>query len=63
MDEPEDFQDDELQEDTPDDKPLEVTIKKTKPEATPYDSTDADEYQTLRDADKKIIKQDLDIDG
>ncbi len=62
MDEPEDIQDDELDEEPPD-KPLEVTIKKTKPEATPYDSTDADEYQTLRDADKKIIKEDLDIDG
>ncbi len=55
-----DIVDEVIPEDT---SPLEVTIKDKPKEATPYDSTDADEYDDLIESDKIAIKKDLDIDG
>ncbi len=59
-----DEQSDPVDEVIPEDtSPVEVTIKPQKKESTPYDSTEADEYDDLREADKEAIKKDLDIDG
>ncbi len=46
-------------------QPLEVKVinKDIPKEPTPYDSTDAQEYDDLRAEDLKNIKKDLKIDG
>jgi len=44
-------------------EPIEVKIKPQKKEITPYDSTEAQEYEDLRDEDRVNIKKDLKIDG
>ncbi len=45
--------------------PLEVKVinKEIPKEPTPYDSTEAQEYDDLREEDIKNIKKDLKIDG
>ncbi len=55
-----DLVDEVIPEDT---SPLEVKVIPQKKESTPYDSTEAEEYDDLRAADKEAIKKDLDIDG
>ncbi len=56
---------DTVQEDSDIVQPLEVKVinKDTPKEPTPYDSTDSQEYDDLRDEDIKNIKKDLKIDG
>ncbi len=58
-------QSDIVNEDVPEETsiPLEVTIKEKKKEITPYDSTEAPEYDDLKDEDRENIKKDLKIDG
>ncbi len=60
LQEPSDTVDEVIPEDT---SPLEVTIKDKPKEPTPYDSTDAEEYDDLMESDKEAIKKDLNIDG
>ncbi len=45
------------------DEPIEVIVKPQKKESTPYDSTEAQEYDDLRDSDREAIKKELNIDG